>query len=65
MSEAKHWNEMHSVGIRVQVTLADGKAIQTRTVSPAQTRVGLDHVQVAGIAGYVLLSWVEPLSHQS
>ena len=59
--DAKDWNERHGVGTRVQVTLANGKVITGRTLGPAQRWGGLDHVQVTGTSGFVLLSWVAAL----
>jgi hypothetical protein len=56
--DAKQWNETHAIGTRVQVTLANGKVIAGRTLGPAQRWGGLDHVQVTGTSGFVLLSWV-------
>ena len=58
---AQQWNERHPVGTRVIVTLANGHTLQTRTVSPARSWGGLDHVEVAGLAGFVLLGWVREL----
>jgi hypothetical protein len=57
---AMDWNRVHPTGTLVEVTLADGRAIKTRTLGPARTWGGMDHVEVAGIRGYVLLSWVAP-----
>ena len=59
--DAKQWNETHAIGTRVQVTLANGKVIAGRTLGPAQRWGGLDHVQVTGTSGFVLLSWVSPV----
>jgi hypothetical protein len=59
--DANEWNARHPVGTRVRVTLANGKVLQARTLGPAQRWGGLDHVQVAGTSGFVLLSWVAPL----
>jgi hypothetical protein len=56
--DAKQWNDTHAIGTRVQVTLANGKVITGRTLGPAQRWGGLDHVQVTGTSGFVLLSWV-------
>lgn len=57
---AEEWNRQHPIGTRVRITLADGRSRDTRTLSPAQTWGGLDHIQVGGITGFVLLSWVLP-----
>ena len=57
---ATQWNAGHAIGTRVRVTLANGKVLRTRTLGPAQRWGGLDHVQVAGTSGFVLLSWVAP-----
>jgi hypothetical protein len=54
------WNARYPIGTRVRLTLADGETRDTRTLTAAQTWGGLDHVCVAGVTGYVLLSWVEP-----
>lgn len=59
------WNTRHPIGTRVRLTLADGETRETRTLTVAQTWGGLDHVCVAGITGYVLLSWVEPMVNVS
>ena len=56
----EEWNSQHPIGTRVRITLADGQCRDTRTLSLAQTWGGLDHIQVGGIAGFVLLSWVLP-----
>ena len=56
--DAMQWNQRHAVGTRVQVTLANGKVIAGRTLGPAQRWGGMDHVQVTGTSGFVLLSWV-------
>jgi hypothetical protein len=60
--DAKQWNDTHAIGTRVQVTLANGKVIAGRTLGPAQRWGGLDHVQVTGTSGFVLLSWVSPMT---
>lgn len=52
------WNHGHPTGTLVEVTLTDGRTINTRTLGKAKTWGGLDHVEVAGISGFVLLSWV-------
>jgi len=57
---AVEWNRTYPTGTLVEVTLADGRIVNTRTLGLAKTWGGLDHVEVAGISGYVLLSWVAP-----
>ena len=57
---AVEWNRDYPTGTLVEVTLADGRTINTRTLGQAKAWGGLDHVEVAGITGYVLLSWVTP-----
>ena len=60
--DANQWNERWPVGARIQVTKADGTLFYTRTASRAERWGGLDHVAVAGMSGYVLLSWCEVLA---
>ena len=57
---ADEWNARYPIGTRVWLTLADGQGKETCTLTPAQTWGGLDHVSVAGLSGFVLLSWVAP-----
>jgi hypothetical protein len=57
---ASEWNDHHPIGTLVEVTLSDGRTLNTRTLGRALTWAGLDHVEVAGLTGYVLLSWVRP-----
>jgi hypothetical protein len=58
--DARRWNERYPAGTAVQVRLADGRQLTTRTEGPAASWGGLDHVPVEGIRGYILLSWVRP-----
>ena len=57
--DAHAWNAQHPIGTRVTVNLADGRTLQTRTIAPARRYGGLDYVEVAGLNGLILLSWVE------
>lgn len=57
---AQEWNQRYPVGTRVELTLAGGEQRMTRTLGPAQTWGGLDHIQVGGIGGFVLLSRLVP-----
>ena len=57
---AVEWNLFYPTGTLVEVTLADGRTNNTRTLGQAKPWGGLDHVEVAGITGYVLLYWVTP-----
>lgn len=57
---ANEWNNAYPIGTLVQATLADGRTLNTRTLGRARAWAGLDHVEVAGITGYVLLAWVAP-----
>ena len=57
--DAPTWNSRHPIGTRVIVNLADGRILHTRSIAAAQRYGGLDYLEVAGIKGLVLLSWVQ------
>ncbi len=57
---AQNWNDEYRIGSRVDVRLANGQKFCTRTTGLARCWGGLDHIQVAGMTGFVLLTWVRP-----
>jgi len=58
--QAQEWNDRYPIGSAVVVRLANGHALRTTTIARAQCWGGLNHIQVEGLSGFVLLSWVSP-----